>query len=387
MSKFVHPNITKLRKEKEKKPIYMAGASVGDLEIKYVTDALKNGWYHDKYYYVEKLEKSFAQYHNRKYALMTPNCTSAIHLLLAGLGIGPGDEVIVPECTWIATTVSSVHLGAKVIFCDIEKDSWCLDPESVRENITDKTKAIIVVDLFGNMANWAELEKISQEFNIPLVEDAAEALGSTLNGVRAGKFGVGSTFSFHNTKTMTTGEGGMLLIDDDKLYKKCTLLRDLGRGPETKAYFNEIIGYKFMPFNVQAALGLAQFERLDELVNIKRHHYEFYKKELSHLDVQFNSEPDNVFNGVWITGMVLGESYGMDKHEFINKLDSLGIPVRPFFYPLSSIPAYNLEKDYINKNSNSYKISNRGVNLPGAANLTDDQLKEICDNIKKVLER
>ena len=142
-----------------------------------------------------------------------------------------------------------------------------------------------------------------------------------------------------------------------------------------------------MPFNVQAALGLAQFERLDELIKIKRHHYEFYKKELSHLDVQFNSEPDNVFNGVWITGMVLGENYGMDKHEFINKLDSLGIPVRPFFYPLSSIPAYNLEKEYIKKNSNSYKISNRGVNLPGAANLTDDQLKEICDNIKKVLER
>ena len=137
MSKFVHPNITKLRKEKEKKPIYMAGASVGDLEIKYVTDALKNGWYHDKYYYVERLEKSFARYHNRKYALMTPNCTSAIHLLLAGLGIGPGDEVIVPECTWIATTVSSVHLGAKVIFCDIEKDSWCLDPES--SYITDTT--------------------------------------------------------------------------------------------------------------------------------------------------------------------------------------------------------------------------------------------------------
>ncbi len=144
--------------------IYMAGADVGDLEIKYVTDALKNGWYKDKYYYVEKLEKEFANYHNRKYALMTPNCTSAIHLLLAGLGVGPGDEVIVPECTWIATTVSSIHLGAKVVFCDIEKDSWCLDPSSVRKNITHNTRAIIAVDLFGNMANWEELEKISKEF-------------------------------------------------------------------------------------------------------------------------------------------------------------------------------------------------------------------------------
>ena len=368
------------------KNIHMAGADIGERECTYVMDALRNGWYEDKYYYVEKLETEFAKYHNRKYALMTPNCTSAIHLLLAGIGIGPGDEVIVPECTWIATTVSSVHLGAKVIFCDIEKDSWCLDPISVRNSITDKTKAIIVVDLFGNMANWEELEKISKEYNIPLVEDAAEALGSTLNGVRAGKFGVGSTFSFHNTKTMTTGEGGMLLLDDEELFKKCTLIRDLGRGPNTKPYFNEVIGNKFMPFNIQAALGLAQFERIDELVSIKRSHYEFYKQELSDLDVQFNAEPSNIFNGVWITGMVFGKSYNMDKHAFIDKLQSIGIPSRPFFYPLSSIPAYNQQEQYKNKNINSYDISSRGINLPGAANLTQENLQDICSGVRKVLE-
>ena len=368
------------------KNIYMAGADVGEKECSYVLDALQNGWYENKYYYVEKLEKEFAKYHNRKYALMTPNCTSAIHLLLAGIGIGPGDEVIVPECTWVATTVSSVHLGAKVVFCDIEKDSWCLDPVSVRNSITDKTKAIIVVDLFGNMANWDELEKISKEYNIPLVEDAAEALGSTLNGIRAGKFGIGSTFSFHNTKTMTTGEGGMLLVDNEDLFNKCVLIRDLGRGPNTKPYFNEIIGNKFMPFNMQAALGLAQFERVNELIDIKRKHYEFYKKELSDLDVQFNAEPSNVFNGVWITGMVIDKKYNIDKHKFIDKLQSVGIPSRPFFYPLSSIPAYNQEKKYKNKNINSYDISSRGVNLPGAANLTEQDLQDVCNGVRKVLE-
>ena len=233
--------------------IHMAGADVGDLEVEYVTDALRNGWYEDKYYYVEKLESEFSKYHNRSYGLMTPNCTSAIHLILASLGVGNGDEVIMPECTWIASSVSTVHLGAKPIFCDIEKDSWCLDPASVRKSITNKTKAIIVVDLFGNMANWEELEKISQEYNIPLIEDAAEALGSTLRGVKAGKFGIGSTFSFHNTKTITTGEGGMLLLDDKCLYEKCVKLRDLGRGPSTKPYFNVVVGYKWMPFNMQAA--------------------------------------------------------------------------------------------------------------------------------------
>ena len=305
----------------------MAGADVGELEIEYVTDALKNGWYKDKYYYVEKLESEFAKYHDRKYALMTPNCTSALHLILAALEVGVGDEVIIPECTWIASCVGAVHLGAELVFTDIEKDSWCLDPVSVRKNITSKTKAIIVVDLFGNMANWDELNKITEETGIPIIEDAAEAIGSTCRGTRAGKFGVASTFSFHNTKTMTTGEGGMLLLDGEDLYDKCVKLRDLGRGPDTKPYLNEVIGYKFMPFNVQAALGLAQFERINELVKIKRTHFEFYKNELSDLDVKFNYEPNHVFNSAWITAMVFGESYNMDKHEFIEKLSHDGCAV------------------------------------------------------------
>lgn len=366
--------------------IFMAGASVGDLEVKYVTDALKNGWYENKYYYVEKFESEFSNFHGRKYALMTPNCTSAIQLILASLGVGEGDEVIVPECTWIASSVGIVHLGAKPVFCDIEEDSWCLDPKSVENSITEKTKVIITVDLFGNMSNWDELNRISQKYGIPLIEDAAEALGSTYNGIKAGKFGVGSVFSFHNTKTITTGEGGMLLLDDDKLYEKCIKLRDLGRGPNTKPYFNEIIGFKFMPFNIQAALGLAQFHRLDELLSIKKHHLDFYKKELGHLDVKLNFEPSNVRNGAWITGLVLGDSYNVDKVTMIGKLEELGVPSRPFFYPLSSLPAYDVEKEYRQKNKKAYKISNRGINLPGAYNLTDEQLKFICDNIKKVLD-
>ena len=365
--------------------IFMAGADVGDLEVKYVTDALKNGWYENKYYYVEKFEEEFSNFHGRKYALMTPNCTSAIQLVLASLGVGEGDEVIVPECTWIASSVGIVHLGAKPVFCDIEEDSWCLDPKSIEDSITKKTKAIIAVDLFGNMSNWDELNRISQKYGIPLIEDAAEALGSTYNGIKAGKFGVGSVFSFHNTKTITTGEGGMLLLDDDEIYEKCIKLRDLGRGPNTKPYFNEIIGFKFMPFNIQAALGLAQFHRLDELLDIKRYHLNFYKKELGHLDIELNFEPSNVHNGAWITGLVLGDSYDIDKLTMISKLEELGVPSRPFFYPLSSLPAYDVENEYRQKNKTAYKISNRGINLPGAYNLTDEQLKFICDNIKKVL--
>jgi len=366
--------------------IYMAGADVGELEEEYVLDALRNGWYENKYYYVETLEREFAEYHNRKYALMTPNCTTSIHLILAALGVGLGDEVIVPECTWIASTVSSVHLGAKLVFCDIEKDTWCLDPDSVRESITPKTKAIIAVDLFGNMANWKELESISDEFGIPIIEDAAEALGSVLDGRRAGNYGLASTFSFHNTKTMSTGEGGMLLLDDEDLFHRCVKLRDLGRGPETKPYFNELVGYKFMPFNLQAALGLAQFHRIDELVEKKRHHLKFYRKYLRDFDVQINHEPDNVINGAWITAVVLGEGYDISNKEVIRKAAEKDIPIRPFFYPLSSLPAFDCSDIYRERNRNSYDISSRGINLPGALNLTDDDLYRVCDTIGSFLK-
>jgi perosamine synthetase len=365
--------------------IYMAGADIGDLEVEYVTDALKNGWYNNKYYYCETLEKEFAEYHNRKYALMTPNCTSAIHLILAAIGVDSSSEVIVPECTWIASAVSSHHLGAKLVFCDIEEDTWCLDPQSVRDSITENTKAIIAVDLFGNMANWSELEKISKEYDIPIIEDAAEALGSVLDGRRAGNFGLASTFSFHNTKTMTTGEGGMLLLDDDELFEQCVKFRDLGRGPDTKPYFNELIGYKFMPFNLQAALGLAQFRRIDELVAIKRRHLSFYRNLLSDLKIQFNYEPSNVINGAWTTALVLDKSYNMNKTEFINRLQEVGVPSRPFFYPLSSLPPFNLQDQYKDKNKTSYDISSRGINLPGASRLTNMQLKLVCDGIREVL--
>ena len=211
--------------------IHMAGPWITDLEIKTVEEAMRNGWYENPYWYCEELQREFAAYHNRKYALMTPNCTSAIHLLLSALGVEAGDEVIVPECTWIATAAPISQLRAIPVFCDIERESWCLDPDSVERSITPRTKAIIAVDLFGNMPDMNRLQAIADRHRVSLIEDAAEAVGSSLDGRKAGQFGVGSVFSFHRTKTMTTGEGGMLLLDDDRLFERCTILRDHGRHP------------------------------------------------------------------------------------------------------------------------------------------------------------
>jgi len=369
--------------------IFMAGPWITEHEVRVVEDAMRNGWYENAYHYVETFQKEFARYHDRKYGIMTPNCTTAIHLLLTAMGIGEGDEVIVPECTWIATAAPVTYLRAVPVFCDIEPVHWCLDPESLRSRITGRTKAIILVDLFGNMPRMDELRKVAGDHGVPLVEDAAEALGSTYRGVRAGKFGVGSVFSFHRTKTLTTGEGGMLLLDDDRLYERCMFLRDHGRKPDGPAYYNYEVTYKYMPFNLQAALGYAQFQRLDELVGRKRGIFLQYKELLADIgDLQFNEEPEGGFNSVWTTGVVFGKSHGMDKQAAMRALGAFGVPSRPFFYPLSSLPAYpGAEARYRPANPVAYDISSRGINLSCSMNLTGEQIRFIADGVRRILGR
>ncbi len=371
-----------------KEPIYMAGPDITQHEIDTVMDAMRDGWYGEKaYHYVELFQREFARFHNRKYALMTPNCTTAIHLLLTALGITDGDEVIVPESPWIATAAPVTYLRATPVFCDIDPVNWCLDPEAVEKAITPRTKAIITVDLFGNMPLMDELLAVAARYDIPVVEDAAEALGSIYHGMRAGKFGVGSVFSFHRTKTVVTGEGGMLLLDDDALYERCSFLRDHGRKPDGPMYYNYEVTYKYMPFNLQAALGYAQFQRLDELVKKKRGMWKAYKERLADIeDLEFNAEPEGVYNSVWITALVFGNSHRLNKLDAIKRMGDLGLPMRPFFYPLSSLPAYpGMETRFKSRNPRAYDIGARGVNLPGAFTVTENQIHQVCDGIRTIL--
>ncbi len=366
--------------------ITMAGPSITDHEIKIVENAMREGWYgKDAYYYVETFENEFAIYHDRKYGLMTPNCTTAIHLLLAGLGIQSGDEVIVPDCTWVGSVAGISYLGAKTIFADIDPNHWCLTAKTISDKITDKTKAVIVVDLYGNMPDYDSIQKLCNEKNIFLIEDSAEALGSKFRGIKAGKFGVGSTFSFHRTKTLTTGEGGMLILDDEDIYERCKFLRDHGRKPGT--YFNTEVTFKYMPFNLQAALGYAQFQRIDELIGIKRWIWESFQNNLSEIkDIKFNPETNNTFNGVWATALVFGKSHRINKEIALNEMPKRGLPVRPFFYPLSSLPAFDEKHLYENKNIISYDISSRGINLPCSMNLTISQIDEYSEELIKFIK-
>jgi perosamine synthetase len=366
------------------KPVEMAGPWITDFEKQTVSDMMENGW--DNYDYVEKFELAFAGWHGRKYCLMTPCCTHAIHLLLLALGVKESDEVIVPECTWTATVAPVTYQNATPIFVDIDPQNWCLDPESVKRKITEKTKAIIVVDLFGNMPDMDALITISDEYGIPLIEDAAEALGSKYKGIRAGKFGIGSVHSFHRTKTITTGEGGVLLLDDDALYERAKFLRDHGRSSEN-AYYTLEATPKYMPSNLQASVAWAQFQRIDELIERKRYFLHRYKKNLKDIpDLQFNTESDDVMNGVWATTMIFGKSHGINKLSAIEKLSKMNVPARPFFYPLSSLPAYQgYGTGSIKENPNAYDLSERGITLACHYNLTDEQIDFVCAGIRKIL--
>jgi perosamine synthetase len=233
------------------------------------------------------------------------------------------------------------------------------------------------------------LAGICKERGIHLIEDSAEALGSTYKGVKAGKFGVASVFSFHRTKTLATGEGGMLLLDDDRLYDRCMFLRDHGRQPGGPMYYNTEVTYKYMPFNLQAAVGYAQFQRLGELLEKKRWILGRYRELLADIpDIELNPEPEGGVNGVWITALVAGRSHGLTKQDMMQQLNAMDLPSRPFFYPLSSLPAFpGSEERYRSANPRAYDISSRGINLPGALILTDEEIVRYCHGLQRMLRK
>ena len=372
------------------KRIPVSGPWITQKEIDYVTDAVTNAWYENANIYNQKFEQAFANYVGTKYAISLPSCTSAIHLALLALGIGPGDEVIVPDITWIATAAPISYVGATPVFADIDTKSWCLSVESFEKNITPKTKAVIPVDLYGNVPDMAVIKSIAEKHNIAVIEDAAEALGSEYRGKKAGSLGDVGVFSFHGSKTLTTGEGGMLVTNKEDLYHQCLFLRDHGRKPGDKMFWNTEVGYKYKMSSLQAALGLAQLERAEELVNRKREIFSWYAEELNEVQgISLNSEEPEVKNTFWMITVIIDKSFSIEKEQLIARLAEDNIDCRPFFYPLSMLPAY---QDLIsverakNSNQNAYAISPFGINLPSALNLTREQVAFVCERLKKILK-
>lgn len=364
--------------------IPVAGPWITEKEIAYVTDAVTTGWYENANDYILKFEQAFKTYLGRKHAISLPSCTSGLHLSLLALGIGPGDEVIVPDATWIASAAPISYVGATPILADIDPATWCLSAQTIKPLITIKTKAIIAVNLYGHMPEYDQL----LELGIPIIEDAAESIGSTYKNKRSGTFGVTSCFSFHGSKTLTTGEGGMLVTDDDSIYERAMIMRDHGRLPGDALFQNIEVGYKYKMSTLQAALGLAQLERIDELVYRKKEIFSQYQEIFKHLDfITLNPHHSDVDNSYWMTTAIFDESIKLTKFDIIQQLKEAGISTRPFFDPLSSLRAYSTFKDVTRakaQNYTGYRISSRGINLPSAANLSENDFIKIKNAINEI---
>jgi perosamine synthetase len=367
----------------------VSGPWISPREIAYVTDAVTNAWYGDANMYHERFERAFREYVGTRHAVALPSCTSALHLSLLALGIGPGDEVVVPEITWIASAAPVTYVGATTVFADVNPHTWCLSAESLQACITPRTKAVIPVDLYGGMPDYAAIRAVSAQHGLAVIEDAAQAIGAVAHGARAGSLGDTGTFSFHGSKTLTTGEGGMLVTDREDVYQRVLHLRDHGRDPAGRMFWNTEVGYKYRMSAMQAALGLAQIERVDELIGHKRQIFAWYEQELADVPgLTLNAEAAGTTNTYWMVTVILNPELGIDKEQLGARLATEGIDTRPFFYPLSSMPAYSDQpaaRSAREHNRTAYALSPYGLNLPSGMTMTAEKVTRVCQALKGVM--
>lgn len=342
-------------------------------EKKYVNECLDDVWISGTGKFVNLFEENFAKYTGVKHAVSVCNGTVALHLALVALGIKEGDEVIVPTFTYIASVNSIAYCNATPVFVDSLESDWQLNPEDVKKKITSRTKAIMVPHLYGACTDMNVISKIAKENNLYLVEDAAEAFGTRFDGKHVGGFGDISTFSFFGNKTITCGEGGMVVTNNDAFNEKLRNLKAQGLA-KNKEYFHDVIGYNYRMTNVTAAIGFAQLEKADEIIAKKRRIADLYRQELAGCEkVKFYPELKKVFNSYWMCS-VLFESEEM-KNRVRKVLDENGIETRPLFYPAHVMPVFSAP---ISSFPVAENFSKRGINLPSWIGLSDEDVKEIA---------
>lgn len=327
-------------------------------ELKYVTDAVLSTWISSAGKYIDEFENGFAKFCECKYGVATSNGTVAIHLALLAVGIGAGDEVIVPDFTFAATANAVLHANATPVIVDIDPITWCIDPKEIEKAITPKTKAIIPVHVYGQPCDMDSIMTIAKKHNLKVIEDCAEAHGAKYKGKVVGSFGDISCYSFFGNKILTTGEGGMCVTNSDSLNDMMRVLRDHGMNKQKK-YWHDMVGYNYRMTNLQAALGCAQLERIGELIEQRKKVEKKYKEILSEFSfIQWQESVTDREKVTWLVSAFLPEG-GRDR--LFEELKKNQIDVRPFFYPMSEMPLY---KPYVFSATNSQKISKLGFNLP-----------------------
>ncbi|MDA9536066.1 glutamine--scyllo-inositol aminotransferase [Bradyrhizobium sp. CCBAU 21362] len=357
--------------------------SITELETRYAADAAANGWGERCYDYINRFEAAFRDHLGVSHAIATSSCTGALHMGMAALDIGPGDEVIMADTNWIASAAPITHLGATPVFVDIRPDSWCIDPDLVEAAVTPRTKAILAVHLYGNLCDMDRLLAIGERHGIPVIEDAAEAIGSEYFDRRAGSMGRFGAFSFHGTKTVTTGEGGMFVTNDPSLYERVLTLSNHGRSRrQRKQFWPDEVGFKYKMSNIQAALGCAQMDRVADLIGRKRQIFHYYRDRLRDLPgVRMNPEPSNIVNGAWMPTVVFDESTGVSREKLAAAFSADNIDARVFFYPLSGLAMF----DAVPGNRHAWSIPERAINLPSYHDMTQEEQDRVIAVVRQVL--
>ena len=353
---------------------------VGAREKELVLDALDSGWVSSIGKYVDEFEANFARYCGTEYALAVSNGTTGLHLALAALGLRPGDEVIVPDLTFVATANAVAYTGATPVLAEIDPDTLCIDPASVKSLITDRTKAIIPVHLYGHPADMDALTEIAEAQGIDLIEDAAEAHGAEYKGRRVGGFGKCGVFSFYGNKVITTGEGGMLTTNDRAFYQCAKRLRDHAMSPQRR-YFHEQIGFNYRITNLQAALGVAQLERIDDFLGRRTEIMGWYNSEIAVTDsVRLNRVKNWAKSAFWMICLEVDWLDETRRDAFMQALRARGIDTRPYFCTLSSMPMYKQQPLPVSAHK-----SQIGINLPSFFDLSKKDVSRICGAVNELL--
>lgn len=352
-------------------------------EKKYLNECIDTGWVSANGRFIEEFQKKFAEFCGTKYALACSNGTVTLHLALRALGIGPGDEVIMPTLTYIATANAVAYCGATPVFVESEVGSWNIDPVSIEKAITPNTKAIIPVHLYGLPANMEKIMDISEKYGIPVVEDAAEAHGAMWNGKRVGSMGVIGSFSFFGNKIITSGEGGMLVTNDGALYNRMKLLRSQGVDPN-KRYWHTELAYNYRMTNMQAAVGLGQLENIGWHMVQRARVADLYKKHLKRLGnaVSMQQIPEEATHVYWMNSILLGDQVKKSRDQVMQEMEQCNIEMRPLFYPMHIMPPY------FDSNLNlptAEHIAERGINLPSHAMLQEEHIAYIVDCLERII--
>jgi len=365
--------------------IPVCSPEIGEKEVEYVAKCVRSGWISSIGEYVTTFEKKFAGYCGCKFGVATNSGTTALHLALATLDVKEGDEVIIPTFTMIATPNAVTYTGAKPVLVDAELYTWNMNVSKIPEKITERTKVILPVHTYGHPVDMKPILEIAEQHDLYVIEDAAEAHGAEYSGKRTGSLGEVGCFSFYANKIITTGEGGMLVTNNEEIAEKARWLRSHAFGRHGKHFYHEAIGFNYRMSALQAAFGLAQLERIAEFVSKRRNNAKLYNSLLSELEGKVTLPPEAPWakNVYWMYSVLIEENFGLSRNDLMEKLEQQGIETRTFFYPIHLQPIYATQF-----NPADYPVadllSKKGVNLPSGNNLTPSEIEQVCECIIKL---